>query len=123
MSILIHENGEILMLQRANEPFKDYWVLPGGFVKSKETAEVAIKREAKEEIGADVNIETIISTYLIDDDPRGFHLDIIFSGTLKGEIALSKEDKKWQYFSPDNLPEHIAYKHRSAINDWRKKRI
>jgi len=118
VSILIHDNGEILMLQRANEPFKNYWVLPGGFIKLKETAEIAIKREAKEETGLDINIERIIGTYLIDDDPRGTHLDIIFSGTVKGGILLSQEDKKWQYFSTNALPEKIAYKHRDAINDW-----
>lgn len=121
VSILVHKDNEILMLQRSNEPFKNYWVLPGGFVKSQETAEEAIRREAKEEIGTDVEAEQIIGTYLIENDPRGLHLDIIFSGQTKGEIKLSKEDKNWQYFSADKLPEQIAYKHRDAINDWVKK--
>mgnify|MGYP001596109558 FL=1 len=46
VSVLIHKNNKILMLQRSSEPFKDYWVLPGGFVKSQETAEEAVKRKS-----------------------------------------------------------------------------
>src|SRR5258708_5125822 len=50
VSIILHQHGKILMIQRGNEPFKGYWVLPGGFVSYQETAEAAIRREAKEEI-------------------------------------------------------------------------
>lgn len=118
VSILLHKNNKILMLKRAKEPFKDYWVLPGGFIGYTETAEEAVKREAKEEIGSDVTVDGIIGVYRIDDDPRGIHIDIIFHGKVKEEIKVSKEDKNWKLFSPDKLPENIAYKHRDAINDW-----
>ncbi len=118
VSIIIHKNDKVLMLQRLNEPFKDYWVLPGGFIKSMETAEEAVVRELKEETGLNVEIEKNIGTYLIDDDPRGVHLDFIFAGKTEGEVILSNEDKGWEYFTKDNLPEKIAYKHRKAILDW-----
>lgn len=121
VSVLLHNKEKILMLQRTNEPFKDYWVLPGGFINHSETAKEAIKRETKEEIGLDINIDGIIGVYRIDNDPRGIHMDIIFKGNANGEIKLSKENKDYQYFSPDKLPEMIAYKHRDAINDWLKK--
>lgn len=119
-SILLHKDGKILMIQRQREPLRNYWVLPGGFLKSAEIAENAVKRETKEETDLDITIKGTIGTYLIDNDPRGMHLDVIFYGTADGEIKLSEEDKKWQYFSPNKLPEHIAYKHREAILDWSK---
>ncbi len=118
VSILVHKGGKVLMLQRAKDPFKNYWCLPGGYVRYEETAEQAIKREAKEEIGLDVIIEGIVGIYKIDDDPRGNCIDTIFSGRALGEINISGEDKKWRYFSPQNLPENIAWKHRQAIKDW-----
>ncbi|OGH38304.1 MAG: hypothetical protein A3B44_01495 [Candidatus Levybacteria bacterium RIFCSPLOWO2_01_FULL_38_21] len=121
VSILLHKDGEILMLKRADEPFKNYWVLPGGFIYYRETAQNAIKRETKEETGLEIAVQGITGVYLIDDDPRGMHVDIIFYGTSKGKIRLSKEHKNWKYFIPDQLPEHIAYKHRYAINDWHKR--
>jgi ADP-ribose pyrophosphatase YjhB (NUDIX family) len=119
-SILLHKDNKILMIQRQREPLINYWVLPGGFLKSAEIAEAAVERESKEEIGLEIKIEGTIGTYLIDNDPRGMHLDVIFYGTADGKIKLSEEDKKWKYFFPNNLPDKIAYKHREAILDWYK---
>lgn len=118
VSIVLEKDGKILMLQRNREPFKDYWVLPGGFIKYEETAQQAIKRETKEEAGVDTIIRGTIGAYRIDDDPRGIHIDIIFHGTSNGEIKLNEEDRNWKYFSLEDLPENIAYKHRNAIKDY-----
>lgn len=120
VSIILYRENKILMLQRASEPFKDYWVLPGGFVKLKETAQEAVKREAKEETNLDVEIEGIVGAYRIDNDPRGNHLDIIYYGNENGIVSLSQEDRNWKYVDLDSLPENIAYKHREAIIDWKK---
>lgn len=118
VSIILEKGGKILMLQRAKEPFKNYWVLPGGFINYKETAEEAIKREVKEETGLTIAISGIVGVYRIDNDPRGMHIDIIFYATTGGNPRLSMEDKKWNFFSQEALPQHIAYKHRDAVNDW-----
>jgi 8-oxo-dGTP diphosphatase len=120
VSIILHKDGHVLMIQRANEPFKEYWVLPGGFISSNETAEEAIVRETLEETGNIVKPEKIIGTYLIDNDPRGLHLDIIFTGRIDEQVKLTEDNTHWKYFSPLDLPIRIAYKHREAIIDWSK---
>lgn len=117
VSILLYRNNKVLMLQRAKDPFKDYWVLPGGFINHDETPEDAIKRETKEETDLDINVDGIVGVYKINDDPRGVHIDIIFEGKARGTPELSKEDTRLEYFSPDQLPQLIAYKHREAIHD------
>ncbi len=111
-------DGKILMLQRATEPLKGYWVLPGGFIRYDETPEEALKRETMEEAGVDIEIQKLVGVYRIDNDPRGVHLDIIYSGEKKGEVRLSDEDSKYAFFDPNKLPDKIAYKHRVAIQDW-----
>jgi ADP-ribose pyrophosphatase YjhB (NUDIX family) len=119
-SILLHKHNQVLMLQRAKEPLKGYWVLPGGFIKYEETVEEAVKRETKEETNLDVSVDSLIGVYRIDNDPRGVHLDVIFGGKPRGSIKLNMENSKYQYFDFDKLPQKIAYKHSYAIDDWRK---
>lgn len=118
VSILLARRGKVLMLQRANEPLRNYWVLPGGFIRIDETPQEAIIRETKEEIGIVPQLKRIIGVYRIDNDPRGIHLDIIYEGSFTGNITLSRESGSYNFFDPKNLPDEIAYKHREVINDW-----
>ncbi len=118
VSAVISNEGKILTLKRAKEPFKGFWVLPGGFMRHDETPEQAVVRETKEESNLDFSIRDLIGVYTIDDDPRGKHIDIIYSGVHTGDVKLSSEDVEYDFFGTQNLPDKIAYKHRNAINDW-----
>jgi len=121
-SVILHNNEKILLLQRANEPFKNYWCLPGGYMDYEETPEEAIRRETKEETGFDLSIGSLVGVYRIDNDPRGVNIDIIYEAELKGKILLSEEHQNYNLFAIDELPAKIAYKHRNAIEDWLKRR-
>lgn len=120
VSLIINKNDEILMVQRAKEPLLGYWCLPGGFLEYEETPENGLKREAKEELGIKVILEKLIGVYQIDNDPRGIHLDIIYSGKTDNEPKPNEELKDCKYYNINNLPENIAYKHRDAIHDYFK---
>ena len=118
VSLIIHKGDEVLMVQRAKEPLKGYWCLPGGFLEYEETPEVGLRREVKEELRIDVNLEKLIGVYQIDNDPRGMHLDIIFAGTTNDQAKHNQELSDCKFFHKDQLPENIAYKHREAISDY-----
>jgi 8-oxo-dGTP diphosphatase len=51
---LIFDNGQILVVERAKEPLKGYWSLPGGIVEAGEKLEDAIRREVREETGLEI---------------------------------------------------------------------
>lgn len=121
VSIIIHQNKKVLMLQRSNNPFKDFWVLPGGFMSINDTPQQALEKEVKEETGLEPEIQGLVGVYRIDNDPRGIHIDIIFHGTGSGTVKLGSEHTAWDYFSLRDFPKEIAYKHREAINDWYNK--
>jgi 8-oxo-dGTP diphosphatase len=46
--------GPILLVERAGEPLKGYWSLPGGLVETGERLEDAVRREILEETGLHV---------------------------------------------------------------------
>ena len=54
-AFIINEQKEILVAVRGNEPAKGTWDMPGGFVDDFETAESAIRREVKEELGLELD--------------------------------------------------------------------
>ncbi len=56
----IIKDNKLLLLKRNEEPFKDKWDLPGGYMSPEETPESAIKREVKEELGIDCTVIPII---------------------------------------------------------------
>jgi len=52
---LIFEEDKILLVERAKEPLKGYWSLPGGIVETGERLKEAVRREVLEETGLDVD--------------------------------------------------------------------
>src|SRR6266436_8106222 len=68
-----YDEGElkVLLIQRALEPFKGKWALPGGFVHVDETLDEAARRELAEEAGLkDVFLEQLYTFGAVDRDPR-----------------------------------------------------
>src|ERR1700722_9212357 len=67
------DDGElkVLLIQRALEPFKGRWALPGGFVRVDETVDEAARRELAEEAGLkNVFLEQLYTFGEVGRDPR-----------------------------------------------------
>ncbi len=111
---------KILLVKRTNEPYKDYWALPGGAMYNNETLEVAAKRELKEKTGL-VNINVELSG--VFDDVKRSNLQrmigISFLGVINVEgIKLQKETLKTSNadFFPINSIPTLAYDHNKIID-------
>lgn len=53
-ALIFNDEGKMMFVRRAVEPHKGMLDLPGGFVDLMETAEQALERELKEELGTNV---------------------------------------------------------------------
>lgn len=65
---------KILLIKRKNEPFQDFWALPGGFIEPGEDALVACVRELEEETSLTLATNQAIGLKLRKEkfrDPRG----------------------------------------------------
>jgi len=70
---IIHSGGRIVLIRRDREPAKGRWSFPGGGVELGETVHDAVRREALEETGLQVeagDLVAIVDRILHDDDDR-----------------------------------------------------
>lgn len=112
----------VLLIKRNNDPFRDCWALPGGFVEMDEDLDVAAKRELFEE--AAVEISDLIQVGAFGHpkrDPRGRNISVAFTAISSREIICSPGDdaKEAGVFGLNNLP-LLAFDHgliiKSAVN-------
>ena len=76
---IFDEDFNFILIKRKNEPYKDYWALPGGFVEYGETVENAAIREAKEETNIDVTLKGLVNVYSDPDrDSRGHTVTVAY---------------------------------------------
>lgn len=61
-AVIVHE-GRVLLIERANEPLKGEWSLPGGAVELGETLEQAMLREVLEETGLRVEARGVAEVF------------------------------------------------------------
>jgi len=111
--------ARVLLIKRDNEPFKDKWALPGGFVGIDEELETAAKRELAEETGLiNLQLEQMHTFGRCGRDPRGRQITIAFMGIAEEGLDTIKAgddaaDVRW--FNIERLPEDIAFDHNEII--------
>jgi 8-oxo-dGTP diphosphatase len=117
------DGRKVLLVQRAHEPFRDWWMLPAGFVEYGEFAEQTAVREAEEETGLNVELAGLSGLYFGTDDPRDVaHLAVYQARVVGGELRPGDDARAAEFFGPDELPERIAFEaQRQALQDWRER--
>ena len=59
-AVLIEQDGQVLLVRRANEPFRGLWTLPAGFINGGEDPAEAAARECLEETGLSVRVNRVL---------------------------------------------------------------
>ena len=114
---IIIVKGKVLMMLRAQEPFSNHWVVPGGRIELHEDIEECCKREIFEEVGLKIKIEKIVGIYSSPKrDPRQT-VAVAFLCTAKGKPRLSDEALEIRFFDPKKLPKKVGFDHRKIIRD------
>jgi len=110
----------VVLIKRKNPPYG--WAIPGGFVDYGESLEKAAVREAKEETDLDVKLVRQFHTYSDPKrDPRHHSISTVYIGKANG-IPQAKDDAlEIGTFNESNLPEEIAFDHRSILKDYFKR--
>jgi 8-oxo-dGTP diphosphatase len=72
VAAIIRKDDLIFATQRGYGDFKDWWEFPGGKVEAGETPEEALKREIREELSTEINVDEFLCT--VEYDYPAFHL-------------------------------------------------
>jgi ADP-ribose pyrophosphatase YjhB (NUDIX family) len=113
------ESKGIVLIKRKNPPYG--WAIPGGFVDYGESLEEAALREAKEETNLGVELVRQLHTYSDPKrDQRHHSISTVYIAKGKG-IPQAKDDAlETGIFNESNLPDEIAFDHRSILKDYFK---
>lgn len=92
VAALIEQDGQILLVRRANNPRRGLWTLPAGFVDAGEDPRLAAERECLEETGLRVRIGGLIDVLYGQEHPRGAHIIIFYRGAVTGGLMQPGDD-------------------------------
>ncbi len=111
--------GEVVIVRRAHNPGKGLWTFPGGFVNRGEVVPKAAAREAEEEAGIEVAVESLLGVYSFEGNATVL---IVYTGIVTGGSprALS-ESTEVKLVAPDAIDfDELAFDTtRAAMRDWR----
>ena len=131
--VVLLREGKILLQRRFNTGYMDgYYSVPAGHVDKGETFTQCAVREAKEEIGAELNLQDLKLAHIMhrfsggEWGELGYRIDLFFTvEKWQGNIEIKEPEKcddlKW--FDLANLPENIIPYVATALENIKNKII
>ncbi|MBN1796977.1 MAG: NUDIX hydrolase [Spirochaetales bacterium] len=113
---VVVDNDNVLLIKRGNEPFKDCWALPGGYMDFDETAGEACYRELAEETGLKAE-----GLYFIGEFSQpGRHPEQCIALAFlimewDGRLAAGDDAQEAKWFPMTDLPADIAFDHKKIV--------
>lgn len=115
--VIPDERGRVVLIERASEPFRGRWALPGGFVEVGETVEEAAGREAAEETGLAIEVARLVGVYSEPwRDPRGHNVSVAFlARVVGGDLEAASDAAEVALIDPSTV--ELAFDHRTIVAD------
>lgn len=122
VAAVIPEWGDrFLLLRRAIEPRYGTWTFPGGFVEIDETVEAAAVREAREEVGLEVRLRTLVGVYSRPAPAGPGVVVVVYRGEVTSErICMGREALEARWVLPSEIPwDELSFQTTAwALRDW-----
>jgi ADP-ribose pyrophosphatase YjhB (NUDIX family) len=124
-AVVLEVDGGVVLGRRAIEPGYGLWCLPGGFVNDDEHPADAAMRECMEEIGAAVELTSLIGVYHVPKRDAHSMVGIAYRARLVDGARLSagSEMLEVRVFPLDSLPPLAFPSHRYVLDEFLKSRV
>jgi len=104
-SVLVEQDGRVLLIRRAKDPFRGLWTLPAGFVDAEEDPARAAERECLEETGLSVLVTAVMDVIAGLEHLRGANMIIFYRAEiLSGQLTAQDDADQAAFFSLYDLP-------------------
>lgn len=118
------EKFDVLLIERASDPFAGSWAIPGGFVDMDETPEAGALRELEEETGiGPFPVEQLRAFGAVNRDPRGRVVSVAYLALVKKSDQApqaASDAKQIDWFDFDHLPK-LAFDHAEILESARQR--
>ena len=113
--ILLVKDGQVLLVKPS---YQNGWYLIGGGIKRNETLEQAARREAKEEVGAELGQLELSGIFTLFYESKNDHIAVFTCTdfTVKGKTDF--EIEQFRFFPFNSLPADIAPGHQRRIQEY-----
>ena len=96
------KDGQVFATQRGYGEFQGWWEFPGGKMEAGESPQVALKREIREELDAEIEVKELLET--VEWDYPNFHLTMhCFICNLLSESLHLNEHEAATWLNLENL--------------------
>ena len=114
--IMMMQDGKVLLVRHT---YLEGWFMPGGGVKRNETLDQAARREAHEEVGAQLNEISLMGAYTHFLEWKSDHNILFFSDDFTLNGRHDREIAEARFFPLDNLPDNLYPSHRRRLEEYR----
>ena len=105
-AVLIEQDGRVLLVRRAGEPFRGFWSLPAGFINGGEDPAEAAVRECLEETGLTVRVTRVLDIISGKEHARGADFIIVYQAeVISGELKADDDADAVEWFERGKLPQ------------------
>jgi ADP-ribose pyrophosphatase len=125
--LLTDDHGRVLLTLRRLPPEADCWSIVGGKVDFLETLEQCAIREAREEVGVEISLRTLlcVTDHCLPGENQHWVSPAYLGQILSGEATNCEPGKTLavRWFALDELPSNLTMTARNAISAYKTHRI
>jgi len=107
--VVFNEHGELLLVRRAIEPFRNHWALPAGYQEIDEGPEETVRREVLEEAGVQVEVLGLLDLLYVRDPRKPANVAVFLCQALEGAPCAGDEECGADWFPLRALPAPIGF--------------
>ena len=102
-SVIVIKNTRLLLVLRADEPAAGRWSLPGGKLRTGESAQAGARRELFEETGIRATIGDLVGHTTVVAPPRRYEIATFEATSVEGDVQAGSDARSAEYFDRAGL--------------------